>query len=359
MENRDIALLSSIEQITEREIFLLLENFDNIKGIKDADKNRLSEHVGIRKKIIDRIKNEEYDIKLLKRIETLNIKIIPYTSEYYPEKLLRCKPFPPVLYIRGKKELLRQPGVAIVGSRRCSYYGKEIAEKFGRELSLNDEVVFSGMALGIDRYAHIGALNGNGKTVAVLGTGIDIIYPASNRDIYNKITEKGCVISEFPPGTGPFKQNFPFRNRIIAGLSNGVLVVEAAYKSGTFKTVKWALDFGIDVYAIPGDINRITSQGTDLLIREGATPIVSVRDLLGYMGKNQEITKNEETENENESKLDSISKKVYNKINVNSVHFDMLIEQTGLSISELSNIVMNLELLGLVEKLPGNYFRRV
>ncbi len=357
MENDDILLISSIKRITEREIFLLMENFDSFKEIRNCDADEISKRLGIRKNILSDIKNERFNEELLKRINSLNIKIIPYTDSNYPEKLLRYNPFPPVLYARGDVSLLKKSGIAIVGSRRCSYYGKGIAEEFGKRLSLNDIVVFSGMALGIDRYAHVGALNGKGNTVAVLGTGIDVIYPASNKDIYEKMIKKGCIISEFPPGTGPFKQNFPFRNRIIAGLSQGVLVVEAAYKSGTFKTVKWALDFGIDVYAIPGDINRITSQGTDLLIREGAIPIVSVNDLMGYLGRKEEKTVDMKAEIAPE--LEGINKKVYNKVKSNPIHFDMIIEQTGLSISELSNAVMNLELLGLIEKLPGNYYRRV
>lgn len=356
MENSDILLISSVKKVTEREIFLLMENFDSLDEIKQCDIEEVSKKLGIREKILSDIKNEEFNEKLLRRIESLRIKIIPYTDSDYPEKLLRYKPFPPVLYARGNVSLLKKSGIAIVGSRRCSYYGKEIAEEFGKRLSLDNIVVFSGMALGIDRYSHMGALNGKGNTVAVLGTGIDVIYPASNRDIYEKIVERGCVVSEFPPGTRPFKQNFPFRNRIIAGLSQGVIVVEAAYKSGTFKTVKWALDFGIDVYAIPGDINRITSQGTNLLIREGATPIVSVNDFLGYIGKEEE--KADDKKAANKPELEGINKKVYNKVEFNPVHFDIIMEQTGLSISELSNAVMNLELLGLIERLPGNYYRR-
>lgn len=357
MNNEFPLHLSLIKDISEREIFNLMENFSSFSDINNVEISFLSKTLGIRDKTINMIRRREINQDNIDRLKKLNVKTITYKDKEYPKRLLNYKPFPPLIFTRGDISILENKSIAMVGSRQCSYYGKKIAEEFGKALSNMGIVVVSGMALGIDRYSHEGALKSSGKTVAVLGTGIDVIYPASNRSIYKEIIEKGCVISEFPPGTGPFKQNFPFRNRIIAGLSNGVLVVEAAYKSGTFKTVKWALDYGIDVFAIPGDINRITSQGTDLLIKEGAIPVISPNDIIEYLGIPLEKSIKEISNKNKELKGDL--KIIYNKIKSMPVHFDELLEKTGLSISELSSIAIQLEMKELIKKLPGNYFRRM
>ena len=219
--------------------------------------------------LINKEKLDEYYISL----EQKNIKIITYMDDEYPEKLKRIFNPPLVLYIMGNIELLKKDSIGIVGSRKCTSYGKNIALSFSNILS-KKYVIVSGMAYGIDSFAHKGSLK-NG-TIAVLGSGIDKPYPASNRNLYKEILENnGCIISEYAPGTPAQPFRFPERNRIIAGLSKSVIVVEAAKKSGSLITARLAIETGVDVYAVPGDITRKSSEGTNNLIYNGAIPIIS------------------------------------------------------------------------------------
>lgn len=202
-------------------------------------------------------------------------------EKQYPQMLKKIEDPPKKLYILGNKEILNQRIIGMVGCRQCSQYGKQVAEKLAYELSMKNYIIISGLAKGIDGASHWGAVKGKKKTIAVLGCGLDIIYPVENRELYFEILKTGgAIISEYPIGTKPLKANFPARNRIISGMSEGVIVVEAKKKSGTMITVEHALEQGKEVFAVPGDITKRNSEGTNQLIKEGAKIITSLEDII-------------------------------------------------------------------------------
>jgi DNA processing protein len=215
----------------------------------------------------------------IKKAENLGVTLIPFGDERYPKALAEIHDPPFLLYTRGNVELLKNFSIAIVGSRKATSYGKMAATKLAGDLARCSITIVSGLAYGIDSSAHIGALK-NGTTVAVLGNGVDIVYPWANRKLFNEIVQNGCVISEFPLGTRPQKWTFPKRNRIIVGLSMGVVVVEAAKRSGSLITARLALEEGREVFAVPGEIFSKTSEGTNDLIKHGAKCVTSFEDVL-------------------------------------------------------------------------------
>lgn len=220
------------------------------------------------------------------------IEEITINEKEYPEQLKRIYDPPHKIYVLGNKEILKQKGIAIVGTRKCSQYGKIVAENISKQLSLKGINIISGLALGIDTYAHIGNINAQintiydknkkiGKTIAVLGSGIDNLYPAENKELAKKIIQTGgCIISEYPIGTKPDKLKFPKRNRIISGISNGILVVEAGEKSGALITAEFGLEQGKEIFAVPGEITKIQSKGCNQLIKDGAKIVLSCEEIL-------------------------------------------------------------------------------
>lgn len=213
-----------------------------------------------------------------------NVIKVDMNSKFYPERLRYISSPPKELYCLGNLELLNyENNIAIIGSRNCSGYGERVAKDFSFNLAKNNICIISGLAKGIDSFSHIGALNASGKTIAVLGSGFDKIYPMENQELFqNIIKNNGLVITEYSLGTEPQRQHFPARNRIISGLSDSVLVVEARKNSGTNITVDFALEQGKDVFVIPGNIYSKTSDGTNYLITEGAIPVLNYKDMLIY-----------------------------------------------------------------------------
>lgn len=209
------------------------------------------------------------------------MKIIYQAQKEYPEKLNNIYSSPAKLYLVGDELVLNKPSIAIIGCRDASDYGKRVAFNFAYELAKEGFVIVSGLARGIDTYAHLGAVKANGKTIAVLGSGLKHIYPAENKELCNEIVKKGgAIITEYEPHIKPLPMNFPSRNRIISGLSNGVLVVEAKQKSGTLITVDYALEQGKDVFVIPGNITSTNSYGTNDLIKQGAKPVTNIQEII-------------------------------------------------------------------------------
>lgn len=214
-------------------------------------------------------------------LDKSKIKTIKLEDSTYPEKLKEIYNPPKTIYLIGNEKLLNQKSIAIIGCRECTRYGAENAYKFGYELAKENICVISGFAKGIDTYSHKGAVSAKGKTIAVLGCGLDIVYPPENMELYKQILiQGGAIISEYPLGSKPEKYHFPERNRIISGLSSGVLVIEAKKKSGTMITVDFALEQGREVYAVPGNISSENSYGTNELIKEGAIPVTSINDMI-------------------------------------------------------------------------------
>lgn len=214
-------------------------------------------------------------------MKSQKIEVITRQDEDYPDKLRNIYDPPQILYVQGNKQILKEKSIAIVGSRMGSPYGRKIAEKFAYELAKKNMVVLSGLASGIDSCAHKGALKAEGKTIAVLGNGLDRIYPTENQNLAKEILAKGgAILSEYVIGTKPLKMNFPKRNRIMSGMSDGVLVIEAKQKSGSLITVDFALEQGKEVYAVPGNITSITSEGTNELLKQGAKIVTKVEDII-------------------------------------------------------------------------------
>ena len=216
-------------------------------------------------------------------IEEISIK-----NNEYPNQLKNIYDPPAKLYVLGNRSILNQKNFAIVGSRKATEYGKKVAMQISKELSENSLNIVSGLAIGIDSYAHLGCLQVKdaGKTIAVLGSGLDVIYPKENRKLAEQIINSGgCIISEYPIGSKIEKNNFPQRNRIISGLSEGILVVEASQKSGALITAEFGIEQGKEVFAVPGDINREQSEGCNLLIKDGANVVTSSQDIIYVIGK--------------------------------------------------------------------------
>lgn len=260
----------------------LIQKYKEPKRVYKLTKEELLGN-GIEIEDVNEILENKYKNNLDKYIhymEKHKIEIITINDKNYPEMLKNIYDPPIVLYIKGNKEIFSTYAIGMVGCRNCSIYGKNTAQKLAYNLAKNNYAVVSGLAKGIDTYSHIGCLAGRGKTIAVLGNGLDTIYPSENKELANKIIETGgAIISEYVIGTKPLKQNFPQRNRIISGLSNSIIVVEAKERSGTMITVNCALEQGKEIYAVPGNITSINSVGTNELIKQGAKMLTTINDI--------------------------------------------------------------------------------
>ncbi len=284
--------------------------------------------------------------------------IVTLSDSLYPIQLLEIADPPLMLYIKGRVELLSSPSIAVVGSRNATTQGCLDAEEFSRSLSETGLTIVSGLALGIDTAAHRGGLNGTGSTIAVIGTGADIVYPARNHKLAHQIAEEGCIVSEFPLGSGALASHFPRRNRVISGLSNGVLVVEAAARSGSLITAKMALDQGRDVFAIPGSIHSPLSRGCHELIRQGAKLVETSQDILEELKHYSGIAPSPAPEEET-GLSGPESGEVLAQMGFDPVDADTLSERCQLDAATLSVELLNLELAGCVESLPGGFYRRL
>ncbi len=262
----------------------LIVKYKDPKIIYELDDAELISNSGIGKKAVCLIQNKLIKERLDDYIEKMNqekINILTIQDKEYPRILKQIYDYPITLYIKGNNDILNNANIAIIGCRDCTEYGKKAAEYFSYNLAKENVTIVSGLARGIDGYSHIGALKAKGKTIAVLGNGLDIVYPKQNEIIYQKIIEEnGAIISEYPLGTKPEKNNFPERNRIISGISKGVLIIEAKERSGTIVTADFALEQGRDVYVVPGNINSPNSVGTNRLIKEGAMLVTNYKDIL-------------------------------------------------------------------------------
>ena len=281
----------------------------------------------------------------------LGINAVHFGGPGYPEQLNDIPDPPAILFYSGKIPPADLPvTVAVIGSRRCSMYGRKTAHRLAMELSRAGVCVASGLARGIDAEAHRGALDGGSPTVAVMGGGLDIMYPPEHNSLAGRVAASGCLISEYPPGTRPAKYTFPERNRIISGLSIAVVVVEAGERSGTMITVGTALDQGRDVFAVPGDIDRSSSRGSNRLLRDGAGIVLSPAELIAELGISTP-PESEQTLSSSDPILASLMKK------------ECTPEQLSLALNEDSTTIqtrlLNLELQGLVVRRPGGIYSSV
>ena len=352
----------------------LIDAFGNPQSVFNASLHTLTVVPGIGKITAANIKdfNEwnkiEEELELIKKHDA---RIITYQDLIYPKSLLNIYDFPPFLYVKG---LLQEDdiNIAVVGSRLASTYGKFSTERLCRELALKGITVVSGLARGIDSAAHKGALAGGGRTIAVLGCGLDVIYPSENEKLYAEIVSQGAVITEFSFGSPPAASNFPARNRIISGISLGVVVVEANEKSGSLITARLALEQGREVFAVPGSIDSAGSRGTHKLIKQGAKLIENVHDILEeilpQVDKTTEHSRNVRTSGQDKheknvtqetkvfSGLTDIENAMLKVISSKAIDVDGIIIATGLKPNDALNILLTLELRGIIKQLPGKKF---
>lgn len=283
-----------------------------------------------------------------------NIKIVNIFDEIYPKNLIQIQNPPTLLYYRGQLLPEDECSISVVGSRSCTQYGILATEKIVSDLSKNNVTIISGMARGIDAIAHYAALNSNYRTIAVLGSGVNVIYPQCNKELYYKIVNNGAIISEFLPNTKPYSWNFPTRNRLISGMSFGTLVVEATIKSGTMITANWAGDQGKNVYAIPGNIFSEQSKGTNKLISEGAKIVNTATDILEDL---HTIIKYE-LNSIKSPKLNKEEKLVFELISHTPISIYEISARSSLPIAKLNPILTILEINGYIKKLAGDNFIR-
>lgn len=276
----------------------------------------------------------------------------------YPPLLAETATPPPVLFVAGRPELLAAPQVAVVGSRHPTPAGTDVARMFARGLAERGLVVTSGLALGIDAAAHEGALAVDGATIAVLGTGPDQVYPRRHRALAGRIAAAGALVTEFPPGVGPRAEHFPRRNRIISGLALGVLVVEAAQRSGSLITARHALEQGREVFAVPGSIHNPLARGCHALLREGATLVESIDDVLAQVAPQLAPMRARAPAAPGVPALDAQAQRLLACIGHDPVTLDVLVSRSGLTAPEVSSMLLTLELYGYVRAHPGGVYLR-
>ncbi len=282
-----------------------------------------------------------------------NNRVLTLADAEYPRALLQTPDPPPLMYVKGRLDLLNRPAIAVVGSRNATAQGKLTAEAFATALSNAGLTVISGLALGIDAAAHRGGLAGLSSTLAVVGTGLDKVYPARNRDLAHAIAEKGAILSEFPLGTPPLAANFPRRNRLISGMARGCLVVEAAMSSGSLITARIANELGKDVFAIPGSIHSTLSKGCHVLIKQGAKLVDDAADILGEL----RLPVPAGAPANRASAL--FSHPLLAHMAFDPVDIDTLAGRAGLQAHEISAALIQLELEGAVAALPGGLWQRL
>ena len=339
----------------------LLKNFGSPQNIWDACKKEYEGISHINKQDIKNIVDSKDENRIYTEYSKLierKIRFISVENEEYPDKLKSIYDPPYGLYVKGQMPSDEKPSIAIIGARKCSSYGKELAEYFSRELSNNGFQIISGLARGIDSCAHRGALSGNGLTYGVLGNGLNICYPQENINLLLEVEEKGGVISEFPLDSPPIPAHFPLRNRIISALSDGILVVEAAERSGSLITVDLGLEQGKDIFAIPGRLRDTLSQGTNKLIKAGAKMVVDIHDIIeeyNYFANKIKCEK-QIIYSEINKLLEKNEKIVYDCLSLEPKHIDKIVVEVKKNINEVSHILFMLELKEVVKQLPNKHF---
>ncbi|MCH5155806.1 MAG: DNA-processing protein DprA [Clostridiales bacterium] len=346
----DIYLWLSYSHVPTRKINRLLENMspsqlwdsfdeENIYSLDDKTFGQLK-----------RTRNIEYIERAKFYLKQNNINYVTRADPIYPSMLMQKEVDPPpVLYYKGDLSILRQPCLAVVGTRQASQYGRYVTEHIVTELASAFTIV-SGMATGIDGYAHRAALSAGGKTVAVLGSGLFNASPASNLRLFDQICQDGLAISEYTPDTHATEYTFPQRNRIISGASRGVLVVEASLRSGSLITANCALDQGRDVFAIPGDIDKQRSQGTNRLIKSGAIAVTCADDILDYYSIKAKKSQAKSIA------LDFAEQRVMEVLDMGEKSFDGLVEMCGMTVSELNTALSALLIYGLIHEKSNNLY---
>ena len=335
----------------------LVNQFHDPERVFAASQKALAAVEGIGEKTIRAIKSlpvEDVAAAELKKVKDLGVTILTFRDQGYPKNLLQIYDPPPLLYVRGKLDQGDSPMVAMVGSRHGSSYGRAMTKRISKDLASSGLTVVSGMARGIDTCAHLGALEAGGMTIAVFGCGIDIIYPPENKRLFFDIIDHGAIISEFPLSTPPEGKNFPKRNRIISGLSLGVVIVEATADSGSLITASHALEQGREVFAVPGNVGMATSKGTNALIKQGAKLVEGVQDILVELLPQYE----RKPSSEGTPALNDEEDSIFQLLSYNPLHIDEISRLSQMEIRRVSTILLELELKGVISQLSGKMFVR-
>jgi DNA processing protein len=341
----------------------LLEYFGDYKNIFSANASKLEKVKGIgaktaaeifgsRNKALQRAEQE------LKFIEQNNIQVLLYDDEQYPQRLKNCHDAPFLLFAKGNYNLNAQKMLAIVGTRHATDYGKKITQQFIEQLKELDICIVSGLALGIDSIAHQQALKHQLQNIAVLGHGLDMIYPASNANLAEKIQENGALLTDFFSKTQPNRQNFPKRNRIVAGMTDAVLVVESAIKGGALITAQIANGYNKDVFAIPGNLDHTYSEGCNYLVKTNQAQLVTkAKDIIDFLNWDKTSSKKEKKQPQLFIQLSKEENTIYELIRDNDrMHIDDLLNKTNMNLSNLSNILLQLELQDIIKPIPGKFY---
>lgn len=359
-EDKLIILINNLDFLTyKKKSFLVsqFKDFDDLKKNYNLKKDLLLKEISIDNynKLALQI-DDQFINSFINNLEKSNISAITYKNPNYSKYLLEIPSPPLVLYCKGNLKLLNTPSLAIVGTRRCTKYGKEITEKFSKEIAQNGITIVSGLADGVDSIAHRGALDVKGNTIAVIGSGFYHIYPATNIPLFEKIIENnGLVVTEYKPSEKPQTFHFPARNRIIAGLCKGTLITEAPVKSGSMITKDYAIEFNRDIYAICGRLTDIYSAGCNELIKEYRNAMVtSPSDIIEDYG----LIYNNLSKPKEVFQLDLDEEIVLNAIGADTIHFDELLIKTKMEIFKLNYVLMKLELKDIIKKYSGNYYSK-
>jgi len=361
-----LIILNAITGLGSITIRKLIKYFGSAERVLSLPVHTLKETKVVSDRIVAQISSFAQDEYLKKEYDLTkkgNVRLVTYEDKDYPSNLREIADFPLVLYVKGDIPKDIDFSVAMVGSRRASIYGLNISEKFSMALAELGITVVSGMARGIDTAAHRGTLKAKGTTVAVLGCGLSTIYPAENKKLFEAISTSGAVVSEFPMETPPAAYNFPRRNRIISGLSLGVVVVEAALRSGALITSNFALEQGREVFAVPGKVDTPNAGGTNRLIKQGAKLVSSIDDILEELKpqfQNRLALSDIQSENlineEKTIELSAEEQELYNKISDEPKHIDALFYSCSQPASKIMAVLLKLELKGLIRQMPGKMF---
>ena len=353
--------LNRIPQLSPRRTRRLFARFESFRGIWEASAATLaqvfaSQVIG---EAIASGRDEAAIDEEFRAADEAGIRIVTLVDEEYPPLLREIDDPPLALYVRGEASIDPARSIAVVGTRRSTRYASLVAARLSSQLAMKGIAVVSGLATGTDTAAHQGALDVGGRTIAVMGCGVDRVYPKRNQDLYDRIAETGTILSEYPLGTRPAKWTFPQRNRIISGLCRGVVVVQAPERSGSLITARLALEQGREVFAVPGNITNLTSVGTNRLLKDGAKLVVTVDDILEEYPDLLRLksTPGEESDAD-EPKLGEREQAVYDLIRLEPVHVDDIIGRADLSPTEASHILLLLQLEGLIEEVEGGRYIR-
>lgn len=349
--------LAKVEEAGSAARARLLEVFESVEAVFFAREHALRK-AGIPEKAVRALSNEKYREGVLEEFHKLkerDIYFVTKSEQGFPERLRELADGPDFLFYRGELPAQDVPSVAIVGARECSVYGKGIAESIAGELAAAGIQIISGMARGVDGHAQTAAVR-RGKSYGVLGCGVDICYPLENFSLYEELVLKGGVISEYAPGSPGLPFHFPMRNRIISGLADGIVVVEARRRSGTLITVECALEQGKDVFAVPGRLDDTLSEGCNELIRQGACMVTKSADILTELMKHYPQALKMKKKEKNNFLLEDAEKIVYAYLRLEPRHMEELLLMVDYPLPELMKILFSLEAKGLVYSPAGNYY---